>query len=73
MFEQIWQQINSLNRQVVTAYERGEYERGIPLAQQACNLAKPTLARTMPTMPQACIIWRNCTLQWGGLRMRNPC
>jgi CHAT domain-containing protein/Flp pilus assembly protein TadD len=48
MFEQIWEQIRSLNRQVVTAYERGEYERGIPLAQQACNLAKTYFGENHP-------------------------
>ena len=48
MFEQIGQQINSLNRQVLTALERGEYERGIPLAQQACNLAKTYFGENHP-------------------------
>ncbi|MBW4492370.1 MAG: tetratricopeptide repeat protein [Oscillatoria princeps RMCB-10] len=48
MFEQILQQIRSLDRQVVTAYERGEYERGIPLAQQSCNLAKTYFGENHP-------------------------
>ncbi|WP_017719432.1 CHAT domain-containing protein [Kamptonema formosum] len=49
MFEQILQQIRSLNRQVLTALERGEYERGIPLAQQSCNLAKTYFGANHPS------------------------
>jgi HEPN domain-containing protein len=40
MFENLPEQVNSLNRKAITALKQGQYELGIQFAQQACELGK---------------------------------
>ncbi|MCT7996487.1 tetratricopeptide repeat protein, partial [Laspinema olomoucense] len=40
MFDNLVEQVNSLNNKAVRAYENGHYQQGIQFAQQACELGK---------------------------------
>ncbi|WP_422894306.1 tetratricopeptide repeat protein, partial [Phormidium pseudopriestleyi] len=48
MFDNLNEQINSLNRKAVTAYKQGQYEQGIKFAKQACELGKSAFGENHP-------------------------
>ena len=43
------EQVNRLNDQVIQLYRQGEYERAIPIAIQACDLARHHFGEKHPT------------------------
>ncbi|AFY80309.1 CHAT domain-containing protein [Oscillatoria acuminata] len=48
MFDNLMEQINSLNRKARTAYDQGQYEQGIQFAKQACELGKYAFGENHP-------------------------
>lgn len=58
------QRANELNKKVIQLYQQGQYEKAIPIAQDALRLREHTLGPDHPMLLPVSIIWQSYIELW---------